>query len=275
MRPLTLLSLLLPLTSATNPPKYSGYTLKWQSVFPYAKGVLPDSNNDKWNVITGHPTTNNEAQTYTRNPANVQCSGQGTLQLTPIKDAKGKWTSGRIESRYTFTPTAGKITFAEAQIRFGSNPTSRKQGLWPAFWLLGDSFRHGKTWPSCGELDVLETIDGRLTGYGTAHCGTANGGPCKETNGLSASIAMPNQGWHTWRIRWDRTPSNWKSETITWYMDGKQFQQIKGSTVNDQTAWTALAHSPVYFILNMAVGGFWVSLKSCPLLYYCEEDPFC
>src|SRR3569833_2602892 len=116
MRPLTLLSLLLPLTSATNPPKYSGYTLKWQSVFPYAKGVLPDSNNDKWNVITGHPTTNNEAQTYTRNPANVQNSGQGTLQLTPIKDAKEKKTTKHNKTHNTNTPTTNKNTNAEAQI---------------------------------------------------------------------------------------------------------------------------------------------------------------
>ncbi len=265
-----LLSTLLPLSSAINPPAYSGYTLTWQSIFPYAKGVAPDNDNDKWNVITGNLGVNNEVETYTRAAANVECSGNDTLLITPVKASNGAWTSGRIESRYTFTPTLGKTTLAEARIRFGSNAASRKQGIWPAFWLLGDSNRHGTTWPACGELDVFEAIDGQLIGHGTAHCGTASGGPCNETTGLTAQTTFPDNAWHTWRIKWDRTPprtsSSWLTESITWYLDGKQFHQVKGSTVNSANAWVALAHSPLYFILNVAVGGIWVSFVGPPLV---------
>jgi len=259
------LSFVLPLVAAVNAPAYSGWTLRWQSVFPYARGVLPDYQNDKWNVITGYLGINNETQVYTRNPANLQCSGQGTLQITPVRDARGGWTSGRIESRYTFLPTAGRVTLAESRIRFGTNPTNRKQGIWPAFWVLGDILRRGGSWPSCGELDILENINGQLRGYGTAHCGpTASGGPCRETTGLGGSTPMPDMGWHTWRITWDRRPASWRDEAITWYLDGRQFFQIRGSTINNQAIWSTLCRSNLYFIVNMAVGGFWVSGLSFP-----------
>lgn len=41
-------------------------------------------------------------------------------------------------------------------------------------------------------------------------------------------------------------------------MDGQQFQQLSGSQLT-QDIWNALAHSSLYFILNVAVGGTWVS----------------
>jgi hypothetical protein len=74
-----------------------------------------------------------------------------------------------VESKYTFTPQAGKRTMAEAVIRFRPNPVSTK-GIWPAFWLLGNSIRTGTPWPACRELDVMETVNEALTGYGTIHC---------------------------------------------------------------------------------------------------------
>jgi beta-glucanase (GH16 family) len=162
-----LLPLLLPLASAWNAPSYSGYRLVWSDSFAGASATLPNENN--WNIIDGNLGVNNELQTYRRNTRQVQTSGGNTLQLVPWREGNG-WTSGRIESKYTFTPQAGRRTMAEAQIRFGGNPTSTKQGIWPAFWLLGDSIRHGTGWPACGELDIMETVNGQLTGYGTMHC---------------------------------------------------------------------------------------------------------
>ncbi|KAH8650108.1 putative endo-1,3(4)-beta-glucanase [Xylariales sp. PMI_506] len=257
----TLLSAVLALTpgliSATTPPSYSGYNLIWYSPFTGNAGTSPDAAN--WNIITGYLGVNNELEVYTSSSANVQNSGGQTLQLVPWRDSSKTygWSSGRVESKYTLTPKAGGTTIAEAQIRFGTNPTSQKQGIWPAFWMLGESIREGTSWPACGELDILETINGYLTGYGTAHCQVYPGGVCNEPTGLQGSIAIPDNSWHTWRIVWNRTPSSWTSETITWYMDGKAFQQISGAQIADQATWNALAHDPVFFILNVAVGGSW------------------
>ncbi|ROV87375.1 hypothetical protein VMCG_10748 [Cytospora schulzeri] len=247
---------LASLAAAWIPPSYSGYTLEWYSPFLYASGQLPSS--DNWNFITGYLGVNSELEEYTSSTANVQCSGGQTLQIVPWKDASTTygWTSGRIESKYTFTPTAGVITRAEAEIRFGTNDISTKQGIWPAFWMLGESLREGGSWPACGELDIMETVDGILRGYGTAHCGSYPGGVCNEGSGIQGSIAIPDQGWHTWRIEWDRRSNNWQTETITWYMDGTAFQTITGSQLTEDI-WTALCHSAMYFILNVAVGGSW------------------
>ena len=114
--------------------------------------------------------TNSEVQSYTTATRNLQLSGGQTVQLVPWKSTTGQWTSGRIESVDSFTPTAGKEMIIQGSLRFGGNAQANKQGMWPAFWLLGDAVRHGTPWPQCGELDIMEQIDGVMTGYGTAHC---------------------------------------------------------------------------------------------------------
>ncbi|KAI0126069.1 putative endo-1,3(4)-beta-glucanase [Xylariales sp. AK1849] len=253
----TSLAVLSSLVSGTAPPSYSGYNNIWNSGFDGAAGLLPSTSD--WNIITGNLGVNGELETYTSSTNNLQRSGGQTLQIVPWKDStvSGGWTSGRMESTYTFTPKAGGRTIAEASIRFGSNPTANKQGMWPAFWILGDSIRHGTAWPGCGELDIMEMVDGYLTGYGTVHCNVIPGGICNEPNGIGESIAVPDQSWHTWRIMWDRTASSWTGETITWYMDGTAFHEISGTEIGDQATWAALAHDPVFFIVNVAVGGSW------------------
>ncbi|KAI9164051.1 endo-1,3-beta-glucanase [Paramyrothecium foliicola] len=242
---------------AWDAPQYQGFTRDWQATFSGSAGNLPSTRD--WNIRTGDLGVNNEFQVYTSNPRNVQLSGGNTLQLVPWRDntiPKG-WTSGRIESTYTFTPQAGKITRAEAAIRFGDNPISNKQGIWPAFWLLGDIIRHGGRWPACGELDIMESVNGQLRGYGTAHCDVFPGGICNEGQGIGNSIEIPDQSWHTWRIEIDRQNGNWAAQTITWFRDGQQFHQITGSRIGNAGVWATLAQSPLYFILNLAVGGDW------------------
>lgn len=168
--PFLLLPLLASVASAWNAPSYDGYQLVWVDTFAGPSGQLPNENN--WNILDGNLGVNNELQTYKRNPRQVQTSGGSTVQLVPWREGSS-WTSGRLESKYTFTPQAGRRTMAEALIRFGGNNIGTKQGIWPAFWLLGDSIRHGTPWPACGELDVLETVNGQLTGYGTIHCNSS------------------------------------------------------------------------------------------------------
>lgn len=250
---------LLPLSLAWDAPTYTGFTRVWQDAFAGSSGTLPSTST--WNIITGYLNVNAELEVYTSSNANLQLSGGSTLQIVPLRDssATNGWTSGRIESTYVLTPKASAKTRVEAQIRFGDNAIANKQGLWPAFWMLGSALRNGGSWPSCGEVDILETVNGLLTGYGTVHCGVYPGGTCNEGTGIGGNIAMPDQGWHTWRVDFDRTPGSWQSESITWYMDGTQFHQVTGSRIGDEGVWAALAHSGLYIILNMAVGGSWVS----------------
>ncbi|KAK4154947.1 concanavalin A-like lectin/glucanase domain-containing protein [Chaetomidium leptoderma] len=251
---LSALPLLGSAVSAWDAPSYDGYRLVWQDTFAGPTGNLPNENN--WNIIDGNIGVNNELQTYRRNARQVQTSGGYTLQVVPWRDGSS-WTSGRLESKYTFTPAAGRRTMAEAQIRFGGNNVDTKQGIWPAFWLLGDSIRSGTGWPACGELDIMETVNGQLTGYGTVHCHVYPGGVCNEPNGRGGNVPMPNQDWQRWRIVWDRTSSDWRSQSITWFMNDGQFHQVRGDQLNDQGVWESLTARPLFFILNVAVGGNW------------------
>ncbi|CAH0045848.1 unnamed protein product [Clonostachys solani] len=248
---------LASVATAWDSPTYSGFTRIWQDTFPGASGATPNEGN--WNIITGDLGVNNELQVYTRSNRNVQISGGNTLQLVPWRDssqAKG-WTSGRMESKYTFTPQDGRITRLEGQLRFGDGATSAKKGIWPAFWMLGNALRTGGSWPSCGEIDIMETINGQLTGYGTIHCDVYPGGICNEGSGIGASTGIPDQGWHTWRVDIDRTNGNWANQKVTWYLDGNQFHQVTGSRIGNAGVWAAIAQSPLYFIVNVAVGGNW------------------
>lgn len=260
---LGLLALLLATPAAADnydPPSYAGYTLLWSDAFAGSAGAAPST--ATWNIRTGYLGVNAELEAYTASNANLQLSGGSTLQIVPWRDASAAygWTSGRIESVGSWTPAAGAVTRVEAVANLGTDPTSAKQGLWPAFWLLAQSYRTGAaSWPDCGELDIFEAVNGVLTGYGTAHCGSA----CNDNNayqGLAGTTGIPDSGWHTWRLEWDRTSGNWATETIRWSRDGTVFQTLTGSSFSEGV-WATLAHSPYYIILNLAVGGSWVSFS--------------
>lgn len=221
-------------------------------------GTPPHPNN--WNIITGDKNDNNEWQRFSSNKTNVQFSGANTLQLVPLRDAttpKG-WTSARIESKYTLTPPAGKITRVESSLRLGSNLKKNKQGIWPAFWMLGDSYRKGTIWPACGEIDIMENVNGENVGWGVTHCDKSPGGICNENNGIGATTSLSDDKFHVWRVEFNRKSNDFKLQTITWFMDGKQFHKITGSQIGNTKVWASLAQSPLYFILNVAVGGNWV-----------------
>ncbi|CAM1506037.1 Fc.00g056780.m01.CDS01 [Cosmosporella sp. VM-42] len=247
---------LLVVAFAWAPPTYSGYSRVWQSTCIGKAGTLPSSTN--WNIIAGGVNYNNEIQTYSRSKQNIQLSGSGTLQFIPLRDSSvpGGWTSSRIESKYTFTPQAGRITRVEASIRLAGT-LGTKQGIWPAFWMLGNSHRQGKVWPACGEIDVLENINGEALGHGALHCDVYPGGICNEGTGLTSTASLPDTKFHVWRVEFNRKSTNFENQTIAWYKDGYQFMRISGSQIGSSQVWSTLCHSPMFFILNVAVGGYW------------------
>lgn len=253
----TILSTLLAtLAVATPSPDYDGFNKVWEETFGGGQNELPSQ--DNWNIIQGNLGVNAELETYTNDPNNIHQSGSGTLQIVPLRNGD-QWTSGRIESKNTFTPDDGKLTRVEASLRFGAGATENKQGIWPAWWMLGDSIRNGVVWPQCGELDIMETVNGEFTGHGTMHCDVFPGGACNEGNGLGNPVDFQGNDYHTWRIELDRHNPDWTQQAITWYLDDTQFWQITGSTVGKEDVWTNVCHSPLFFILNVAVGGSWVS----------------
>lgn len=97
----------------------------------------------------------------------------------------------------------------------------------------------------------MENINGGLVGHGTLHF--------QSRPGISADISIPDWSWHIWRVEVDRRPDFLDQESIAWFLDGSEFHRIHKNDIDNGEAWERLAHSPLFFILNMAVGGDWVS----------------
>lgn len=148
---------------------------------------------------------------------------------------------------------------AEAMVRFGDNSVSAKQGINPSFFARGESFRHGTEWPACGEVDILQTINGELKSFGAAHCDVYPGGRCDEPKGLAGTVEVPDQGWQRWRVVWDRMPGGWECESVTWYLGEEEFHRVEGGRVGDEGVWETLVGRELFFVLDVAVGRDWVS----------------
>ena len=129
--------------------------LIWSDEFNGAAGTSPSGSN--WTAEQGgNGWGNNELQSYTNRPQNVSHDGAGNLAITARKETytgpdgntRG-YTSARIHTKGKFSFTYGRL---EARIRIPAG-----QGLWPAFWGLGDDV-WDVGWPNCGEIDVMEAL---------------------------------------------------------------------------------------------------------------------
>ena len=129
--------------------------LIWSDEFNGASGSSPSGSS--WTAEQGGGGWgNNELQSYTNRPQNVSHDGAGNLAITARKETytgpdgnRRNYTSARIHTKGKFSFKYGRL---EARIK---TPTG--QGLWPAFWALGDDV-WDVGWPECGEIDVMEQL---------------------------------------------------------------------------------------------------------------------
>ncbi len=248
---------------AAVPATPSGWSLVWSDDFNGAAGSPPSSAN--WITDTGHAYPGGpgnwgtgEIQNYTASPSNLSLDGAGNLRITPIKSASGEWTSGRVETqRSDFKPAAGRILRIEGRIQMPNVTGDSALGYWPAFWALGAPYRGNYwNWPSTGEFDIMENVNGINAVWGVLHCGVNPGGPCNETTGLGANRPCPGStcqaAMHTYRFEWDRAAS---PNQLRWYVDGQQFHSVAQNQV-DATTWTNMTgHAGYFILLNVAMGG--------------------
>lgn len=119
------------------------YNLVWSDEF--------DANTlgKNWNVEVTNSPFNNELEAYTSRPENVKIA-DGNLVITARRESYGgrSFTSGRLNSMHKVSFTHGKI---EARIKL----PKLANGLWPAFWMMGEDFDK-VNWPKCGEIDIME-----------------------------------------------------------------------------------------------------------------------
>src|SRR4029078_902825 len=109
-------------------------------------------------------------------------------------------------------------------------------------------------WPSVGEIDIMEDVNGLSSVFGTLHCGPSIPGTCNETPGLgSAQVACPGcqTGFHTYGVEWDRSVN---PETLRWYRDGAVYFSLNKNQVDATSRSNAPKHG--YFsIVDLAIGG--------------------
>jgi len=242
--------------SAAVPAPPSGWTTTWSDDFSGAAGSGVDSN---WKYDTGQGVFGTgEIETMTNSTSNVYQDGNGHLVIKALhsgSDPGSGWTSGRIETNAdTFGAPAGGIVEMVSSIQQPNVNTTNGAGYWPAFWMLGNGLRNGGVWPSIGEVDILEDINGRSSVFGTLHCGTNPGGPCNESTGIGSgehACTGCQTGYHTYAVQIDRSVS---PEQIRWYLDGNQYFSVNANQV-DATTWSNAVDHPFFIIYDLAMGG--------------------
>jgi beta-glucanase (GH16 family) len=126
-----------------------------------------------------------------------------------------------------------------------------RQGSWPAFWMLGDS----GPWPANGEVDIMEYYDNTvLANIAWAGDRNARGGTWNAKHIPLNTLAKNFENeFHTWRM-------DWTADDMTLYLDDAVVnRQDLSKTINAKPLPRGASenpfHTPMYILLNQAIGG--------------------
>jgi beta-glucanase (GH16 family) len=232
-------------TSSSSPaaaPAGASYT--FSDDFDGPAGTAPDPG--KWkHAVGGTGWGNDELEYYTDSTQNAALDGQGHLVVTARREqAPGsscwygacRYSSARLTTKGTFSQAYGHV---EARIKLPQG-----QGLWPAFWMLGDNI-DTVGWPQSGEIDVMEANGNDVTtNESSIH------GPGYTSGYYGATVSLPTgqsfaADFHTFAM-------NWAPGTVTFSLDGKAFKTFTPSDIAGNE-W--VFDHPFYLLVNLAVGG--------------------
>jgi len=228
-------------------PAQSGdanWVLTWSDEFDGPDGSAPDP--AKWVLETGGGGWgNSELEYYTARQTNSHVE-KGKLVINALQEkftgpegVTREYTSARLKTQKLFAQKYGKF---EARIRI-----PKGQGMWPAFWLLGDDIATAG-WPACGEIDIMENIGSE---HATIH-GTIHGPDYSGSDSFGASYVLPvrNVGddFHVFAVEWE-------PNEIRFYVDAQLYQTRTPSDLPEGTRW--VFDHPFFVNLNLAVGGKW------------------
>src|SRR5690242_19539777 len=240
------------------PAPPAGFSLAWSDDFNGAAGSGVDTGTWKYDTGPGSSFGTGEIETMTNSTSNVFQDGNGHLVLRALHsgtNATSGWTSGRVETQAaTFGAPAGGVVRMESMIQQPNLNTTTGAGYWPAFWMLGAPLRSGVSWPTSGEVDILEDINARSSVFGTLHCGTNPGGPCNESTGIGSgerACSGCQTAYHDYAVEIDRSTS---PEQIRWYLDGNNYFTVHANQV-DATTWSNAVDHPFFIIYDLAMGG--------------------
>ena len=223
--------------------QYDGYTLFWNDEF--SDNAI---NLNHWVYELGDGTDyglpvgwgNSELQLYSDDVSNASIvsdeEGNGFLEIRAFSNGQGDYSSAKLTTFEKVSVRYGKI---EARVKLPEG-----QGLWPAFWMLGENFsEHG--WPSCGEIDIFESL-GHIPDKVTfnAHWVNQENKRQEDLGEFSLSNGKFSDDYHVFTLDW--TP-----EELVYSVDG-----ITQHTIPIDEGMLEFQRS-AYLILNVAVGGNW------------------
>ena len=166
--------------------------------------------------------------------------GNYTSQSNPTGSAPGYAAAG--------LNTLGKFSFQYGKVEVRAKFDS-VQGVWPAIWMLPTT---ANTWPSLGEIDILEHLNyegfARQTLHYKANDGSNASSYTATQKGTYTSVE-DKADWHTYGMEWT-------ADAITFTMDGKVTQTF---TSDNQNNWPfGTEGNEFYLIIDQQIGGSWV-----------------
>jgi beta-glucanase (GH16 family) len=167
---------------------------------------------------------------------NVSVSG-GMLNLTAKRGGKKHpYTSGLVTTGGSPNQPPS-FTFQYGYMEMSAKFPAGK-GMWPAFWLLPAD----GSWPP--EIDAPEWLGNAPTiDYVTIHWGVDHHGHHPSSQRAYDTKVDLSEGFHTYGL-------DWQADHVTWYFDGTPIKNFTNAKV--------IPHTPMYIILNLAVGG-WIA----------------
>lgn len=227
------------------PPPPPVWVQVWSDEFEGPAGSRVDTTKWGYDIGDGCPGVcgwgNNEREYYRSDTANIRLNGQGQLEIVArVADAglscyygACRYTSAKITTRGKMSVQPGRV---EARIKLAAG-----QGLWPAFWLLGNNI--GTVgWPTCGEMDIMENKGSQPT-----ITSSAVHGPGYSGNTPFAHAYVPiTSDYHIYAVEWN-------AQSIRYFVDGTQHYIVTRTNVGQYGSW--VFDQSFYVILNLAVGG--------------------
>ena len=239
-----------PTDTTTTPPPPITWNLVWSDEFDGAAGASVDPAKWSFDLGDGCPGNcgwgNNEKEFYTNATDNVSLDGQGHLAIV-ARSAPAlnlscyygpcQFTSAKITTRGKMNAAPGRV---EARIRIPAG-----QGLWPAFWMLGNDFST-LGWPAAGELDIMENKGSAPNTSSSAIHGPGYFGNTPFAHANTIGPGTLADDYHVYAVEWD-------AEAAHFFVDGTLHYVVLRADI--QRYGTSILDKPYFVILNLAVGG--------------------
>lgn len=212
------------------------FNLIWSDEFT-GNNVLPDAT--QWNNEVG-AIRNGELQYYTDKDKDNQVVKNGNLLIIGKKETFGgqNYTSASLK-----TKSGWKYGRIEANIKMQTG-----MGIWGCFWTLGKNM----SWPSCGEIDIIEHINSEAMYHTTAHwwnesLATSNKHQVDGGDAPTPIGSYDANNYNKYGLEW--TPSSLK-----WLLNDVV---VKTMSILNGTRGTWEFHAPHGILLNCPIGGSW------------------